>query len=162
MLTIEAKIKNMEYYFNIHDEWVNKKEGKYIVGKLAKRFGIETVDRYTFEYILSLHEKRRNDGRQGIDMTFSVPKSVSVLAVMLGEDLVEAAHNEAVRETLEVHVEKLIETRVKEKGKRRYVQAEAAFICVNHYLNRNGDPQLHTHVLVPSTVWYEGEGSFIP
>lgn len=153
MLTIEAKV-NIEYYFNVHDEWEGR---KYIIGKLAERLGLQEENKFTFDYVNSLRQRRQKNERKGVDLTFSAPKSVSILGIFLGDERVEMAHNEAVRETIEVHIEKLVGTVVKEKGKRRWEQAEAAFICINHYLSRNLDPQLHTHAVVPATVLWNGE-----
>lgn len=89
-----------------------------------------------------------NKHRSGYDLTFSAPKSVSVMA-LVGEDrrFIEA-HNRAVAVVMQ-EVEKLISARITEEGKTETVlTGNMVAALYNHDTSRDLDPQLHTHALV--------------
>ncbi|MBL4615024.1 MAG: conjugative relaxase [Magnetovibrio sp.] len=89
--------------------------------------------------------------RAGVDLTFSAPKSVSIMALVAGDERLIAAHEAAVKATLD-HVEgRVLETRVwdnasKTQFKERDLDMVAALF--RHEVNRNQDPHLHTHAVV--------------
>ena len=93
----------------------------------------------------------------GFDLTFSAPKSVSLLRA-LGEDQVLSkavvdAHNDAVREAMEYLHSHAGYTRVHnpETGKKHLVQLPGFVAAAyQHETSRAGDPHLHTHVLLPN------------
>src|SRR4051812_38069602 len=87
----------------------------------------------------------------GFDLTFSAPKSVSVL-FGLGDDglraLVRAAHDVAVRDAVG-HLERT--SVAVRRGHGGAIVEEASGLVAaafRHRTSRAGDPQLHTHVLV--------------
>lgn len=86
--------------------------------------------------------------RPGWDLTFSAPKSVSIMALVTGDQRLVEAHEAAVRITLN-KIEKDIQTRVKKDGQ---VEIEKTGNLVaatfRHETNRNLDPQLHTHSII--------------
>lgn len=89
-----------------------------------------------------------NKHRSGYDLTFSSPKSVSVMA-LVGEDrrFIEA-HNCAVAVVMQ-EVEKLVSARITEEGKTETVlTGNMVAALYNHDTSRDLDPQLHTHALV--------------
>jgi conjugative relaxase-like TrwC/TraI family protein len=93
---------------------------------------------------------------KAFDLTFSAPKSVSVLWALGSEpvaDVVMGAHREAVTTALEFLEERAAVARVQVDGLRRHVPtagwAVAGFV---HRTSRAGDPQVHTHCLVPNVV----------
>lgn len=89
-----------------------------------------------------------NKHRSGYDLTFSSPKSVSVMA-LVGEDrrFIEA-HNRAVAVVMQ-EVEKLVSARITEEGKTETVlTGNMVAALYNHDTSRDLDPQLHTHALV--------------
>ncbi|EIX5024923.1 conjugative transfer relaxase/helicase TraI [Salmonella enterica] len=89
-----------------------------------------------------------NKHRSGYDLTFSAPKSVSVMA-LVGEDrrFIEA-HNRAVAVVMQ-EVEKLVSARITEDGKTETVlTGNMVAALYNHDTSRDLDPQLHTHALV--------------
>ncbi|WP_137414037.1 conjugative transfer relaxase/helicase TraI [Escherichia coli] len=89
-----------------------------------------------------------NKHRSGYDLTFSAPKSVSVMA-LVGEDrrFIEA-HNRAVAVVMQ-EVEKLVSVRITEEGKTETVlTGNMVAALYNHDTSRDLDPQLHTHALV--------------
>lgn len=89
-----------------------------------------------------------NKHRSGYDLTFSAPKSVSVMA-LVGEDrrFIDA-HNNAVKAVMQ-EVEQLVSARITEDGKTETVlTGNMVAALYNHDTSRDLDPQLHTHALV--------------
>ena len=93
---------------------------------------------------------------KAFDLTFSAPKGASLLWALGSEpvaDVVMAAHREAVAVALGFLEERAALARIQVDGLRRHVPTEgwavAAFV---HRTSRTGDPQLHTHCLVPNVV----------
>jgi conjugative relaxase-like TrwC/TraI family protein len=87
----------------------------------------------------------------GYDLTFSAPKSVSVvfgLGDVAVRDAVRAAHDRAVREALG-YVERTAAAVRRGAGGVRVEPASGLVAAAfRHRTSRAGDPQLHTHVLV--------------
>lgn len=95
----------------------------------------------------------------GFDLTFSVPKSVSVLWGLADADLqtqLVQAHHDAVAEVLEFFEREVAVTRAGANARNGAVaQHEVAGVAAtayDHWDSRCGDPQLHTHVVVSNTV----------
>jgi conjugative relaxase-like TrwC/TraI family protein len=91
---------------------------------------------------------------RAFDLTFSAPKSVSVLATLLGgrveRDFV-AAHDNAVSAVLKL-VEERSTTRAGRNGVIRLETTGLSVLAVRHRTSRLLDPQLHTHALVIARV----------
>lgn len=96
---------------------------------------------------------RTEDGsvmhRPGYDLTFSAPKSVSILALVGGDKRILEAHKLAVRQTLN-HLEKsTAATRMMIGGELKKVNTQNMVIAQFHHdTSRELDPQLHTHNIV--------------
>ena len=93
----------------------------------------------------------------GYDLVFSPAKSVSLLWALGGEEArkaVEAAHNEAIAETLSFLEQEATFTRRGRNGVRQ-IDVEGGLIATQfrHYDSRNGDPQLHDHVVIANKVF---------
>ena len=77
-------------------------------------------------------------------------------------EVVAAAHREAVEAALGFLEERAAVARVQSQGVRRRVATEgwvvAGFV---HRTSREGDPQLHTHCLVPNLVQRTGDGRYV-
>jgi len=91
-----------------------------------------------------------------IDVTLSVPKSVSLLWAFGSPDTsstVALAMVEATDRALDFLEERAAVTRRQEGGVRRRVGTEGfAIATFAHRTSRDGDPQLHTHCLIPNVV----------
>src|SRR5436853_6866443 len=101
-------------------------EGQEIVGswggKAASRLGLEgTVDKSSFEQLCDnvdprtgkpLTVRTRSDRTVGYDFTFSVPKSVSLLYAMSGDQEILGAFRSAVNDTMR-DIETEMKTRVR-------------------------------------------------
>src|SRR5271157_5997578 len=146
-------------------------EGQEIVGswggKGASRLGLEgTLDKFSFERLCDnlnpqtgepLTVRTRTERTVGYDFTFSVPKSVSVLYAMSGDQDIMDAFRGAVDETMR-EIEAEMKTRVRRKGQDtdrttgNMVWAE--FIhTTSRPVDGLPDPQLHAHVFVFNTTW---------
>ncbi len=86
---------------------------------------------------------------RGLDLTFSAPKSVSIIAEIIGDKRVYQAHLKAVHTALEYIEQNLMATTVVNKNIRtRHKTQTMVASLFKHSTSRNLDPQLHTHCLV--------------
>lgn len=95
----------------------------------------------------------------GFDLTFSVPKSVSVLwgiADAATQERIAEAHQSAVADVLDFFEREVAATRAGvSDGHGAVAQVEVvgvAAVAYDHYDSRAGDPQLHTHLVVSNKV----------
>ncbi|WP_066721993.1 MobF family relaxase [Sphingomonas pituitosa] len=90
--------------------------------------------------------------RPGYDLTFSAPKSVSIMALVAGDKRIlgeDGAHTKAVRATMAWVEKNLAETRKDIDGKKVPVKTgNLVYALVQHDTSRALDPQLHIHALV--------------
>ncbi|MDE0006241.1 MAG: relaxase domain-containing protein [Rhodospirillaceae bacterium] len=103
--------------------------------------------------------RRGKDGsvshRPGRDVTFSAPKSVSLMALVGGDARIVAAHDRAVKRTLAWVERNAAETRLSDPDSRRMVRAKGQKIVAatfRHETSRNLDPQLHTHAVLANML----------
>src|SRR5271165_7159245 len=150
-------------------------EGQELVGswggKGAARLGLSgTVDKDSFDRLCdNLHPKTgdpltvrtRTERTVGYDFTFSVPKSVSLLYAMSGDQDIMEAFRGAVDETMR-EMEAEMKTRVRRKGQDtdrttgNMVWAE--FIhTTSRPVDGLPDPQLHAHCFAFNTTWDQEE-----
>lgn len=97
----------------------------------------------------------------GFDLTFSVPKSVSVLwgvADARTQALIVAAHHAAVRETLDLLERQVAATRTGHHGVDQREILGVAAAAYDHWDSRSNDPQLHTHAVVSNKVRTADDG----
>jgi conjugative relaxase-like TrwC/TraI family protein len=91
--------------------------------------------------------------RPGLDLTFSAPKSLSVAALVYGDDRLIAAHDKAVRAAMDYVEKELVQTRRASNG---IVETETGGKIIaglfRHDTSRLLDPQLHTHAVVANMV----------
>lgn len=87
--------------------------------------------------------------RAGWDLTFSAPKSVSVMALLAGDKRLIAAHNQAVKTALFEIERGCSEARIKSQENVSYLHTRNLIAALFHHdLSRAEDPQLHTHSVV--------------
>src|SRR5450830_1443589 len=103
----------------------------------------------------------------GFDLTFTAPKSVSVLWALADgatRATVYAAHGAALASTLRFVERAVVRTRVGEGGRRQVRTRGMVAAAFDHWDTRAGDPNLHTHVVVankvqgPDGVWRSLDG----
>ncbi len=93
--------------------------------------------------------------RPGRDVTLSAPKSVSLMAMVGGDERIVEAHDKAVMATLGWIEKNAIETRMRDPATAAMVRAgdqKMVAACFRHDTSRNLDPQLHTHAVVANMV----------
>ena len=126
-------------------------------GKGADKLALSgEVDPKIFEAVLNgfLPDGSRigsdgKDHRAGTDLTFSMPKSWSLLALVGGDKRVLEAYAEAVKETLAWAEKHLAETRIEVNGKQRPVATGNLLVALfSHDTNRNQEPNAHIHAVV--------------
>ena len=131
-------------------------------GEGAKALGLEgPIDATTFEAILSgqlgpdisLAGGPGGEHRPGIDLTFSAPKSVSLLSLVAGDTRLLAANMAAVKDTLAWAEKNLAETRAGAAGKVKPVATgNLVAALVEQDTSRNLDPQLHVHAVIANAT----------
>ena len=93
--------------------------------------------------------------RPGRDVTFSAPKSVSLVGLVGGDARVVDAHDRAVKKTLAWVERHAVETRLSDPQTRQMVRAgdqKTVVATFRHDTSRNLDPQLHTHAVLANMV----------
>ena len=138
-------------------------------GKGAEELGLKgPVDPDTFRAVLEGKVpdgtgtelgRRGKDGeilhRPGRDLTFSAPKSVSIAALVGGDDCIVEVHDRAVAATLAWIEKNAAETRMKdpETGQMgRVGNQKIVAATFRHDTSRNLDPQLHSHAVLANMV----------
>jgi conjugative relaxase-like TrwC/TraI family protein len=171
MLTIGKLGKGQEAYYldtvatGIEDYYAGAGEapGRWR-GAGAAELGLEgEVERHELKAVLAGEHPRSGERLPrrlwtkripGFDLTFSAPKSVSVLWATGDERTAAAirdAHERSVRAAL-TYLER--EAAVSRIGAARRAAHGSGFVgaAFRHRMSRAGDPQLHTHVLVANLV----------
>lgn len=94
------------------------------------------------------HVGNPNNHRAGWDVTFSAPKSISIIALVIGDERISVAHDEAVKTALN-HYEGHLTTRQRERGEvKKHITKSLVSATFQHQTSRELDPQLHTHSLI--------------
>src|ERR1700675_3037226 len=126
-ITQQDSAKAAKSYYTTADYY---SEGQEIVGlwggKGASRLGLEgTVDKFSFERLCDnldprtgepLTVRTRSERRVGYDFTFSVPKSVSLLYALSGDQDILGAFRSSVDETMR-EIEAEMKCRVRRGGR---------------------------------------------
>ena len=87
--------------------------------------------------------------KPGWDLTWSAPKSVSIMALVAGDSRLVAAHDKAVQAAMAHAEATLIHTRIRQEGEVSLVRTDnLAAALIRHDVNRAQEPQLHTHAVV--------------
>jgi conjugative relaxase-like TrwC/TraI family protein len=137
-----------------------------VAGRIADAVGLDPMEVFravdgldVFAEAMPFAESRVDVRRAGLDLTFSAPKSVSVM-FGLGDTSIVAevreAHRAAVEQTVE-YLEGLCARAARGhhtpgEPYQRIATTGWAAVTFEHRSSRAGDPQLHTHVVVPNLV----------
>ncbi|EJL6680142.1 relaxase domain-containing protein [Vibrio cholerae] len=150
------------HYFEHDDYYVDGLSPSAWVGSGAEALSlVGEVERETFK---SLLDGRLPDGQQvgtfrdgewkhqpGTDLTFSAPKSVSILAEVAGDKRLLEAHDRAVQVVLQYIESEYIVTRNRNRTKDTVEYEKTGSLVAatfKHTTSRALDPQLHTHCVV--------------
>lgn len=107
--------------------------------------------------------KSERESVAGFDLTFSVPKSVSVLWAMADDQTkaaVHAAHRRAIDDSLSWLDDRVIQTRAGHAGVAKVATRGLIATAFDHWDSRAGDPQLHTHVVIANRVQRASDGAW--
>lgn len=150
------------HYFEHDDYYIDGLSPSEWVGSGAETLGLSgDVDRETFKSLLDgelpggerVGTFRGGEWkhRPGTDVTFSAPKSVSVLAEVAGDQRLLSAHDKAVQAAL-CHIEQeYIVTRNRNRIENTVEYEKTGSLVAatfKHTTSRALDPQLHTHSVI--------------
>ena len=129
-------------------------------GKGAEALGLTgQVDAKVFDRLLKgelpngTRVGRENHHRSGTDLTFSMPKSWSILALVGGDKRIIEAYREAILETLKWAEKNAAETRLVQNGKLRTAATGNLTVALfQHDTNRNQEPNLHFHAVIANAT----------
>ena len=140
-------------------------------GKAAERLGLAgAVNKEDFVALCNnttpdgsrLNPRHSDTRKVGYDLTFSVPKSVSVAYAITGDERIRQAFETSVEATMR-EVETNMRTQTGQGKEKEHIRTgEAIWASFTHRTTRpvDGipDPHLHRHCFVMNTTWNEKEG----
>lgn len=156
----------------------------YWAGQTSKLLGIEgkEVSEEVFSRLVNnldpniegqrLTPRTSDTRRAGVDLTFSAPKSLSLLYSLTKNSKILELHRDAYKAAMQ-EVEKLMYTQSNTQYARGFTHTgNIAYAAFDHFLSRpsevviNGkivqiaDPQLHTHCFIPNVTWNDQAGRY--
>lgn len=151
--------KQVENYYTRDDYYSrNAKHDDFWQGKLSKKFDLfqKTVHKNHFAALINFTNERASAGDKkptlGVDITFSCPKSVSILQAISPEyrEIVNRCLKETTDELISLIQEKFIRTRRGYGGKSLEYTQNILAASINHEVNRNDELDRHTHIFIPN------------
>ncbi|MFH0959659.1 MAG: MobF family relaxase, partial [Pseudomonadota bacterium] len=143
-----------EKYFRKDDYYLQ--EGGIWQGRGCQALGlVGSIEEKNYHIVLNGRNPVNNEPlisgkpekRTGIDLTFSVPKSVSIMALI--DEGIKTAHDKAVSNILDYIERNNIQTREQISGNRKVINTGSLVAGkFDHITSRELDPQLHTHCVI--------------
>lgn len=168
MVSITGVSAGQASHYYSADNYYSKKTGEW-QGKGAEKLGLEgEVKKEDFEKLLygagpknefQISTGIKQNHRAALDLTFSAPKSVSILSEILGSHNVRNAHENAVKEALRYVETNFSQARQTKNGITEKINTGNLVIAkFQHSTSRELDPQLHHHcVLMNITQRQDGQ-----
>ena len=173
---VAATLQYFETVLTQGDYYLGQEVGGHWHGRGAETLGLgqqTEVTKEQFSALLqgvhpttgaNLTQRSRKDRRPGVDLTFSVPKSVSLAWAINGDERIAEALRAAVHETMTNDVEPLMQRRVRNGDhaftKQRTQTGKLIYADFLHKTSRpvegKPDPHLHIHAYVIN--WTEQNG----
>ncbi|RQW46124.1 MobF family relaxase [Novosphingobium sp. LASN5T] len=151
---------NIARYYTVGDYYTKGgDEPSHWGGALAPELGLEgKVDPHVFAELLAGRVAGQQLGRHradgeiqhhpGWDFAVNAPKSVSIMALVMGDERIVAAHERAVTVALS-YLEELAALRRRDNGEIVHeTTGRLLFARFTEHASRELDPHLHTHVVV--------------
>ncbi|PVZ84203.1 conjugative transfer relaxase/helicase TraI [Serratia sp. S1B] len=157
-----------DYYTNKDNYYVLGSMDERWFGEGAKALGLTgSVEKEIFTAVLegklpdgsdlTRMSGNENKHRAGYDLTFSAPKSVSMMILLGGDKRLIEAHNRAVEGAMR-EIEKMASVRTMKDGKSETVLTGNLVVALfNHDTSRDQEPQIHTHAVTANATQYEGK-----
>ena len=155
-----------DYYNGVGEapgEWVGS--GSELLGLDGNVEGEQLLEMFAGRHPLTgdaLYKRPANGKVAGFDLTFSAPKSLSILGASHpgARDLVIAAHERAVDKTLGYIEDRAIQVQRGKNGARLFKGQGMVGAKYRHRMSRAEDPHLHTHVVIANwTLGPDGKRS---
>jgi conjugative relaxase-like TrwC/TraI family protein len=160
----EGNVRDADNYY------MDESAGAKWQGKGARVLGIEgtQVDREDFINFLdgkllnpetgktqNLASRGNADRRAGFDLSVAPPKSVSVMALVAGDDRLIKAHENANNKAMSWLEEHASLIRVKDNQGENVKEQTGNLLwaTIRHETNRENEPQLHNHNVVPAVTY---------
>ena len=121
----------------------------------AREHGRAPLNQREITALITRKERESKASVAGYDLTFSAPKSFSILwaaATPAQREQLEAVHNAAVSEAFDWFEREIARTRIGKAGVRQVETRGLMATAFTHRDTRDGDPHLHTHVAISSKV----------
>jgi len=157
---LKGKPANIARYYTVGDYYTKgAEEHSEWDGKIAEELGLEgKVDPSIFKELLAgkvgdqqLGRHRQNgeiEHHPAWDFAVSAPKSISIMALVMGDERILAAHERAVTVALD-YLEEHATLRRREDGEILHETTGRLIIArFTEHASREGDPHLHTHAVV--------------
>jgi conjugative transfer relaxase protein TraI len=107
----------------------------------------------------TLLQNKKGEHRPGFDMTFSAPKSVSILVGLQADPKLEALHDQAVEKAIGLIEKEFGQARVVIDGKVHYVDTGNLVVAAfRQPSSRANDPALHTHGVTMNMTFTDEDG----
>ncbi len=156
-ITVLKGLQAIVSYYDLLDDYYAKQYPGEWYGKGAEALGLGgPVERDALSKILQgfdldgqqlIKAGPNKEHRPGVDLTFSPPKSFSVLSIY--DDRLADIHHRAVKSTLEYLEPALIQARNTHDGLTSRINTDKMVAALyQHHLSRELDPQIHTHVVI--------------
>ena len=138
-LGLSGKVEKDDFFKLLKGEVANQVLGKWVINEETKQ--------------------REKEHRPGIDVTFSAPKSVSILTELTQDPRLRAAHETAVKKALTYLEKEFATTRITVNGQTQEVKTgNFAIALFRHNTSRELDMQTHTHaVIINATKCADGQ-----
>jgi conjugative relaxase-like TrwC/TraI family protein len=154
-----------ERYYSEKDNYYTHSSGMWF-GRGAEALGLSgDIRKDEFTRLLNGRNRQgqeliaagtNGERRSGVDLTFSAPKSASILSEVFGDEKVREAHNKAVNATLAYVERNFAQARQTVDGHTERVNTGNLVIATfRHDTSRSLDPALHTHCVVLSATQRE-------
>ncbi|MDC7684516.1 MobF family relaxase [Asticcacaulis sp. BYS171W] len=90
----------------------------------------------------------------GWDMTFSATKSASIMALVAGDERIQAAFNRSVQTTMDYAEKHFSITRQRTEGgaPKQMLTGNFTYATTSHSMSRAGDPEMHNHVVLANAT----------